>query len=127
MPSGHVIALGSAYSKQRAHQLIEQAPSDWLCEVKPRTRSSDQNAKMWAMLSDISRAKPEGRRHTTEQWKCLMMHACGYEIQFLNGLNGEPFPAGFRSSRLSVTQMAELISFIQAKGDEWGVRWSDTE
>jgi hypothetical protein len=82
---------------------------------------------MWAMLSDISRAKPEGRRMTPDLWKAVFMQACGHEVQFLQGLDGQPFPAGFRSSRLSVAQMAELISFIQAKGDEWGVRWSDTE
>jgi hypothetical protein len=127
MPSGHVVSLGTAYSRQRAHQLIDQAPSDWLCEVKPRTRSNAANAKMWAMLSDISRAKPENRAHTPEVWKTLAMHACGHEVQFLNGLNGDPFPAGFRSSQLSVAQMIELIEFLYEFGARHGVRWSDTE
>ena len=68
---------------------------------------------------------PEGRRHTPEVWKALFMNACGHDVQFETGLNGSPFPVGFRSSRLSKGQMSELIEFIYAKGAEWGVEWSD--
>ena len=53
------------------------------------------------------------------------MHACGYAIRFEMGLNGEPFPVGFRSSQLSKAQMTDLIEFILAWGTERGVRWSD--
>jgi hypothetical protein len=80
---------------------------------------------MWAMLTDISVAMPEDRRMTPEQWKCVFMQACGWEVQFLEGLDGQPFPAGFRSSRMTVKQMADLITFIQEYGDRHGVRWTD--
>ena len=89
-------------------------------------RSLDQNAKLWAMLSDISRAEPEGRKLTSDEWKCIFMQACGWEVQFLEGLDGRPFPAGFRSSKMTKAQMADLITFIQAKGDEWGVPWRES-
>ena len=49
-----------------------------------------------------------------------MMHACGFEVAFQMGLNGEPFPTGWRTSRLSKRQMAELITFIAAYGDQHG-------
>ena len=90
-------------------------------------RTSDQNNLMWAMLSDISRAKPQDRRHTPEMWKALMMHACGHAVQFENGLDGQPFPVGFRSSRLSKAQMTELIEFIISWGSQNGVQWSGRE
>lgn len=92
-------------------------------EGEPRSKS--QNDKMWAMLEDISQAKPEGRMMTREEWKCVFMQACGWEVQFLEGLDGRPFPAGFRSSKMTKAQMADLITFIQAKGDEWGVPWGE--
>jgi hypothetical protein len=76
------------------------------------------------MLTDVSVSKPEGRSLTPEAWKALAMHACGYEVQFLNGLNGEPFPVGFRSSRLTVSQMSELIEFLYAYGAKHGVKWT---
>jgi hypothetical protein len=77
------------------------------------------------MLSDISRAKPEGRAHTPEVWKALMMHACGHATRFEMGLNGEPFPVGFHSSKLSVRQFADLITVAQEYGDRHGVVWSE--
>ena len=125
MPSGHTIPLTSPYARQRAHQLIGKAPDGWRCKLEPPARTLPQNDKLWAMLTDISVAKPEGRRMTPEQWKCVFMQACGWEVQFLEGLDGQPFPAGFRSSRMTVKQMADLITFVQEYGDRHGVRWTD--
>lgn len=119
-----VILRGDS-QRMLAKALIDKAPVDAVVTVKEATRNLDQNARLWAMLSDISRAKPEGRRHTPELWKAIFMSACGHEVQFLNGLDGLPFPAGFRSSRLTVRQMADLISFVAAYGDQQGVKWSE--
>lgn len=78
------------------------------------------------MLGDISKqVEHAGMKHTPETWKALFMHSLGYETRFLSGLDGEPFPAGFRSSQLSVKEMAELITFIDAWGAENGVLWSE--
>ena len=118
-----VILRGSA-QRDLAKRLITAAPVNATVEISEEARNLDQNALMWALLSDISRFKPEGRRHTPEVWKALFMQACGYAVQFENGLDGQPFPIGFRSSRLTKRQMADLITLIQSKGDEWGVNWS---
>lgn len=123
--SGQTVVLRSKAQLQLAHRLVDAAPVDAVLNIKEATRNADQNARMWAMLSDVSRAKPEGRMHTPDVWKALFMHALGYESRFLTGLNGEPFPAGFRSSRLSVRDMADLITFIAEYGDRHGVRWSE--
>lgn len=53
------------------------------------------------------------------------MAACGHQVAFEVGLDGRPFPIGFQSSRLSKAEMMDLITFIQAWGDENGVRWSN--
>lgn len=108
-----------------AKRLIDEAPVGAIVTVSEATRSLEQNAKLWAQIGDISRAQPEGRRHTAETWKCLFMHACGHETQFAMGLNGEPFPVGFRSSKLTVRQMSDLIEFIYWYGAQHGVVWSD--
>lgn len=123
--TGQTLILAGKYQRDLAKQLIDRAPPNAVFNVREATRNADQNAKLWAMLSDISRAKPEGRKMTAELWKAVFMQACGHEVQFLNGLDGLPFPAGFRSSRLNVRQMADLISFISAYGDQNGVKWSE--
>jgi len=121
----HTIRLATPFHRDLARALIAQAPDGYTVTVSAPRRTLDQNARMWAMLSDISRAKPEGRAHPPETWKSLMMHACGFEIAFLSGLDGEPFPTGWRTSRLTKRQMANLITFIAAYGDQHGVQWSE--
>ncbi|MDQ7262765.1 recombination protein NinB [Paracoccus sp. PS-1] len=109
-----------------AKSIIDRAPVDAVVTVKEGTRSLDQNAKLWAMLSDIARAKPEGRTMSPEVWKAAFMSALGYEIVWQPGIEGAPpFPAGFRTSKLSKSQFADLITFVMAYGDRHGVQWSD--
>lgn len=111
-----------------AKTLIDRAPVDAVLTIREATRSTDQNAKMWAMLSDVSRAKPEGRSWVPETWKAAFMHVLGHQVQFCEGLdNAGPFPLGFRSSRLTVLQMADLITCIQEYGDRHGVKFTDKE
>ena len=111
--------------RERAKDIIDAAPDGYVVRVSEPTRSLDQNAKMWAMLADVSVAIPDGRRHTPEDWKAIFMNAAGWEVQFVDGLDGRPFPSGFKSSRMTVSNMADLITFIQAYGDEHGVAWSE--
>lgn len=121
------IILHGTSQKRHAHDLIERAPAGAVLMIREGRRSVDQNDKMWAMLSDVSRSMPDGRRHTPEVWKTLFMHACGHAVQFETGLNGQPFPTGFRSSRLTKSQMSDLIEFIYHFGAEKNVVWTEPE
>lgn len=122
---GQTVILRGDVQRAFARNLIDRAPTDAVVNIHGAARSQDQNAKLWAMLSDVSRAKPEGRTHTPEVWKCLFMHACGHAVRFEVGLDGEPFPVGFRSSHLTKAQMCALIEFVAAWGTQRGVQWSD--
>ena len=113
------------YTRKTAREWIDKAPDGSLITFERPRRTLDQNAKLWALLTDISRAQPRGIQKTPEAWKALMMHACGHEVQFEMGLNGEPFPVGFRSSKMNKEQMSELIEFIISWGTQEGVRFSD--
>jgi hypothetical protein len=108
-----------------AKQLIDKAPVDAVISISAAKRTDDQNAKMWAMLSDISRAKPDGRLHIPEVWKAIFMAALGHETKFEMGLDNQPFPIGFRTSKLSVGQMSDLIEFIYEYGAKNNVKWSE--
>lgn len=123
----HKAVLTNAFSRERFKRIVDQAPAGYVATVKEPTRTLDQNDKMWAMLTDISVAMPLGRRHTPDDWKAIAMNACSWECAFLEGLDGRPFPIGFRSSKLSKSQMSVLIDWLQAFGDENGVRWSEPE
>jgi hypothetical protein len=122
-----VILVGDS-QRSFAKQLIDKAPKNAVVSIKEATRSNEQSAKMYAMLSDISRAKPDGRRWTPDTWKAAFMNSTGHQVQFCEGLdNSGPFPLGFRSSRLTVKQMSDLIEVITEYGSRHGVRWTHKE
>ena len=113
--------------RDNALSAVRDAPAGWRVKVEPPLRSGDQNSKMWAMLNDVARAKPEGRNWSPETWKAAFMHFLGHQVMFAEGLDGTgPFPLGFRSSQLSVRQMVDLIDCIYRYGDEHGVEWRET-
>ena len=120
------IILRGPAQRAFAKQILDRAPTDAVVRISEATRNSDQNARMWAMLSDVSRAKPEGRHWTPETWKCAFMQSLGHQVRFCEGLdNSGPFPMGFSSSKLTVRQMADLITMIGEYGDRHEVEWTD--
>jgi len=120
----HSVTLTSQSTRDRAKMLIDRAPMGFVARIAEPKRTQEQNDKMWAILTDISVQKPLGRRHTPDDWKAIMMNACGWECQFIEGLDGRPFPQGFKSSQLTKSQMSTLIEFMIAWGSEQGVVWS---
>lgn len=46
--------------------------------VQEERRSSEQNSKMWAMLTEFSQQlKHAGRYYEPERWKAILLHAWG--------------------------------------------------
>lgn len=119
--------LTTPYARERACRLVMAAPDGFVATVAEPKRTLSQNDRLWALLTDVSMSKPLGRRHTPEEWKSIFMAACGWEVLFLEGLDGRPFPQGFRSSQLSKSQMSALQEFIEAWGSENGVTFSNPQ
>ena len=119
------VILRGLEQRALACALINRAPAGAVVTIAEAKRNLDQNAKLWAMISVVSRAKPEGRVHSPEVWKCLFMAACGHAVRFEMGLDNRPFPVGFSSSRLNKRQFADLITVVQEYGDRHGVAWSE--
>ena len=120
-----VLILNNAHSRQKAAHWANSAPLGTIVEFREPKRTTPQNARMWAMLTDVSIAKPNGLTHTPDMWKSLFMQACGHAVQFLVGLDGMPFPCGHKTSQLSKAQMGELMEFIASWGADNGVKFRD--
>jgi hypothetical protein len=117
----HTQTITSDWTRQQALRLVQSAPIGYVVTVREAKRTTEQNDLMWTLLTALSIAKPNGHTHTPDEWKLRVMHACGHECQFETGLNGKPFPVGFRSSKLSKAQMSDLIEWIYAYAAEAGV------
>lgn len=122
----YTIRLTGPSQRAYAKRLIDAAPDYAMVTIKAGDRTLEQNAKMWAMLTDISRAKPEGRNWPPETWKAAFMSYLGHQVQFVNGLDGSaPFPLGFRSSKMTKGQMSDLIEVIYEYGTRHGVKFEE--
>lgn len=126
MSTGQTVILAGDRQRAMARRLIDLAPQGAVVNIREATRTSDQNALMWALLSDISRAKPEGRTLTPDVWKSLFLHSLDHAQRFEMALDGKGMvPVGFRSSRLTKQQMSDLIEMIVEYGARHGVQFSD--
>jgi hypothetical protein len=120
-----VVRLIDAETRARGKHWITIAEPGVIVTFRKPTRSNEQNAKMWAMLTDISQQKElNGKRRDKDVWKAVMLRELGHEVSFETDLQGEVFPMGYRTSHLSVPQMADLITVMLKWGDDTGVVWS---
>lgn len=88
-------------------------------------RNLEQNAKLWAVLGDIS-AQVEwyGKKLTAENWKDVL--TAGLERQaVVPGIDGGFVVLGTSTSRMSKKRFSELLELAVAFGTEKGVRWRD--
>lgn len=121
-----LVIRGNA-ERARATNWVARAPVGTRIEFKETKRSLPQNARFYAMLTDIASQKEHcGRKYSVDAWKVLFLHACGKEVQFIPSLDNSTFiPWGNRSSELSKDEMSALIDFMHAWGAENGVTFHD--
>lgn len=93
-------------------------------EIRKATRSTQQNARMWAMLTEIARqVEWHGQKLTAEDWKDMATAALKRQ-RVVPGIDGGFVVLGQRTSKMTVGEMAELMEFLDAFGAEHGVRFS---
>jgi hypothetical protein len=93
-------------------------------------RSLDQNAKMWAMLGDISSqvrwpVNGESVLMTSWDWKDLFTASLKKHSRVAMGLDGGFVILGGHTSRMTKSLMAEMIELMLAFGAERDVHWRD--
>ena len=94
------------------------------------TRSTDQNSRLWAMLSDVSRQVQwpvDGKlqRLTPEEWKDVFTAGLRKSQRVTQGIEGGFVMLGHSTSRMSVGEMCELQELIAAFGAEHDVVWRE--
>lgn len=121
------ITIRHTADRALAHRWIERAPSGTRVDFKAARRTVEQNAKLWAALSDIaSQLRWHGRALTTNQWKLIMMDSLKRESQLVPNIDGTGVvDIGRSSSDLSKNEMSQLIEIALAFGAQHGVVFND--
>jgi ABC-type cobalamin transport system ATPase subunit len=94
---------------------------------KEKRRSLQQNARMWAMLSDVARQVVwHGQKLSAEDWKCMATAALKRQ-RVVPGIEGGVVVLGEPTKHMSIAQMAELMEFLEAFGAQHDVKFSAPE
>ena len=122
------IILAGDTQRAWARQVVTDADPYSVVTVKAPTRSTRQNARMWAMLADVaSQVEWHGLRLSPDDWKDMFTAALR-KARIVPGLDGAGFVAlGLRTSQMTVAEMGDLMTLMEAFGAERGVVWSEPE
>jgi sulfite reductase beta subunit-like hemoprotein len=114
--------------RNAAEFILNAAPDGFAVTVAEPTRTLEQNARMWALLTDISeQVEWYGKRLTPEDWKHVFT-ASLRKLTVVPNLDGSGFVAlGLSTSRMSKRELGDLMELIAAFGSERGVVWSEPE
>lgn len=90
-----------------------------------RKRTTAQNARMWAMLHDISEQVIwHGQKLTDEEWKDVL--TAGLKRQkAVPGIDGGFVVIGAHTSRMTVQEMGDLMELMAAFGVEHEVTFHE--
>ena len=115
-------------ARANAHRAVQEAPFGYVVTVAEPTRSTAQNARLWAMLTDISeQVEWYGKRLTPEDWKHVFT-ASLKRLTVVPNLDGTGFVAlGMSTSRMSRRELSDLMELMAAFGAERDVVWTEPE
>ncbi|EQA7425352.1 recombination protein NinB [Yersinia enterocolitica] len=117
------------HRQKNAIQFIQSLPvnpdSPLVVTIQERTRTLDQNARLWAMLNDISEQVVwHGLTLSSEDWKHIFTASLKGQ-RSAPGLEGGFVILGQSTSRMTVGELRDLIELINAFGATHGVKFSD--
>jgi hypothetical protein len=93
-------------------------------EIKPSTRSLEQNSRLWAMLSEISdQVNWYGRKLTPHEWKHVFTASLKKQ-DVVPGIDGGFVVLGASTSKMTKSEMSDLQTLMEAFGAEKCVRFS---
>lgn len=125
------IVLTSKDTRQRAASWALNAPSGTVVEFRQPKRTLDQNARLWALLTDVARqVEWAGKKRTTEAWKDIFtaaLRSANHELDVVPGIEGGFVLLGMHTSSMSKSEMGDLMTLIEAWGSQNGVLFSEPE
>jgi hypothetical protein len=122
-----IFKLTNSPARNNAIAAIMKAPDGWIVRLTDATRTLDQNAKLWPLLTDIARQVDwYGQKMDKDDWKAVFTAALKKE-RVVPGINGGFVVVGQSTSAMGKAEFSELLDLIQAFGAEHNVKWSLSE
>ncbi len=115
-----IFKLVHTSARENAVNAVRQAPDGWVVKITEPTRNLEQNALLHAELHELAQTKQWCRMTLdVDQWKRLMtsawLRATGRGAIYVQSLDGEGWDVLYkRTSRMTKTEMSELIEYVKA-------------
>ena len=120
------------WNPQQAHQVLREA---WpviksmlmaghrlVVEIRTETRTLAQNARLWALLTEVSQqVEWYGRKLSPTDWKD-MFTAVQKKQDVVPGIDGGFVVLGASTSRMTIAEMCDLQTLIEAFCADRGVQ-----
>ncbi len=133
MSDRRIFILAHPTARRNAMACVADAPEGYRVEVKPASRTSDQNAAQWPILEAFSRqmrwpVNGAPCQLEPEEWKDILTAAFhGETVRLAQGLNGGVVMLGQRTSKYGKKQFSEWIEFLKATAALRGVLLHELE
>jgi hypothetical protein len=99
--SRYQVLLTSTAARERVANLAAKAPSGTRVEFKAIKRTTPQNDRMWAMLTDVAMQLPwHGVKLRPDDWKLIFLDALKRELRMVPNIDGTGFVNLGRSSSI---------------------------
>lgn len=128
-----LVIIEGPRSRAQAARWCEVAPIGTRVEFKEGKRSNDQNAKLWACLTEIARQVSwppggNGVRLSADDWKLVFLDALKSEMRLVPNIAGNGFVnLGRSSSDLSVSEFSDLLELVHMFAAAHGVTLGEPE
>lgn len=128
-----LVILDSQRNRAQAGLWCRNAPAGTRVEFKEGKRSTDQNAKLWASLTEIARQVSwppggQGVKLSADDWKLVFLDALKSEMRLVPNIAGNGFVnLGRSSSDLSVSEFSDLLELIAMFAATHGVALGEPE
>lgn len=125
----HTFVIRDERIRLNALRAVRELPTNPIHQLKisqvRSIRTLDQNAKMWAMLHDISRQVDwYGEKLSPENWKDMITAALNRQ-KVVPGIEGGFVALGSRTPKMSIREMIDVIDFAYAFGADKNIKWTD--
>lgn len=99
-------------------------------EFQGERRTSEQNDRMWALLTDISQqvewpVDGKMQKLPPEDWKHILSAGLKREQRVAQGIDGGFVILGQRTSKMTKRQLSDLMELISAFGASRDVVWTE--
>lgn len=119
--------------RDRAIWALKGAPDGYHVEIRPPTRSLEQNAFLHSLISDVAKSgfKWAGKERDADTWKTLFISAHAVATKEsghnLAGLEGELVFLRESTARMTKSRSSSLIEYILAFCASNGIKVTDGE